>query len=63
MSHTLTIRRITRAEIDTALHLDQLRRRAEEGDLAALAALVNLMGGWPDYVAARAVNASEGSAG
>lgn len=62
MNATLAVRRITRDEIDHALRCDQLRRRAEAGDLAALAALANLMGGWPDYVrhsAARALNATE----
>jgi len=62
VSHTLPVPRIARAEIDDALRRDQLRRHAEEGDLAALAALANLMGGWPDYVrcsAARVLNATE----
>lgn len=41
----MTIRRITREEIDTALHRDQLRRRAEQGDPSAL---LQLMDAWPD---------------
>lgn len=45
MSRTLPMRRITRDELDTALHRDQLRRRAEQGDPSAL---LQLMDAWPD---------------
>lgn len=47
MTPLLPMRRITRDELDVALHRDQLRRRAEQGDLSAL---TTLMCDWPDDV-------------
>ncbi|MEW2568391.1 hypothetical protein [Streptomyces sp. NPDC047070] len=47
MKHTLPVRRITRDELEDALLRDELRRRAEDGDLPALARLVH---DWPEYL-------------
>lgn len=47
MTTLLAVRRITRDEIDDALRIDGLRRRAAEGNLHALTQLVQ---GWPEYV-------------
>lgn len=47
MTALLAVRRITRGEIDAALRIDGLRRRAAEGSEHALMQLVQ---GWPEYV-------------
>lgn len=47
MTALLAVRRITRDEIDDALRIDGLRRRAAEGNLHAL---TQLLQGWPEYV-------------
>jgi hypothetical protein len=47
MTALLAVLRITRGEIDAALRIDGLRRRAAEGDHHAL---TQLLQGWPEYV-------------
>ena len=47
MTRLLAVPRITRGEIDAALRIDDLRRRAAEADHHAITQLCQ---GWPEYV-------------